>query len=126
MFTRSSLTSPNEVFVLRGLNESGKPAVDQLTKLAAAGLKGKSLDTGEDIWFEGAEGKQVHGWAIKPPGFKKGDQKKWPILLLIHGGPEGAWEDQWSNRWNPNIFAQQGYFVVAINPTGSTSFGQGM
>ncbi|KAI0688887.1 alpha/beta-hydrolase [Earliella scabrosa] len=124
VFTRSSLTSPNEVFVMRGLNESGKPAVDQLTKLAAAGLKGKSLDTGEDIWFEGAEGKQVHGWAIKPPGFKKGDTKKWPILLLIHGGPEGAWEDQWSNRWNPNIFAQQGYFVVAINPTGSTSFGQ--
>lgn len=85
----------------------------------------------------------MHGWTLKPPGFKKGDEKAWPILLLIHGGPEGAWEDQWSNRWNPNsecfvqrrvseanvgallVFAQQGYFVVAINPTGSTSFGQG-
>ncbi|KAI0755168.1 alpha/beta-hydrolase [Daedaleopsis nitida] len=124
LFTRSSLTSPNEVFVMRGLDESGKPTVDQLTKLAAAGLKGKSLDGGEEIWFEGAEGKQVQGWVVKPPGFKKGDKKKWPILLAIHGGPEGAWEDQWSNRWNLNMFAQQGYFVVAINPTGSTSFGQ--
>ncbi|TFK82680.1 alpha/beta-hydrolase [Polyporus arcularius HHB13444] len=124
VFTRSSLTSPNEIFVLRGLNETGKLVVDKLTKLADSGLHGKSLDSGDDFWFEGAEGKKVQGWTIKPPGFKAGDKKKWPILLAIHGGPEGAWEDQWSNRWNLNIFAQQGYFVVAINPTGSTSFGQ--
>ncbi|KAI0670984.1 alpha/beta-hydrolase [Trametes maxima] len=124
VFSRSSLTSPNEAFVLRGLDESGEPTVDQLTRIAVPGLKGKSLDEGKDFWFEGAEGKKVHGWIIKPPGFKEGEKKKWPILLLIHGGPEGAWEDQWSTRWNPNIFAQQGYVVIAINPTGSTSFGQ--
>ncbi|KAI0822032.1 alpha/beta-hydrolase [Trametes gibbosa] len=124
VFTRSSLTSPNDVFVLRELDDSGEPKVDQVTRFAAAGLKGKSLHEGEDFWFEGAEGKTIHGWLLKPPGFKQGESKKWPVLLLIHGGPEGAWEDQWSNRWNPNIFAQQGYIVVAINPTGSTSFGQ--
>ena len=62
------------------------------------------MDEGSDFWFEGAEGKKVHGWTLKPPGFKagEGEEKKWPVLLLIHGGPEGAWEDQWSNRWNPN------------------------
>ncbi|KAI0775548.1 alpha/beta-hydrolase [Trametes elegans] len=124
VFTRSSLTSPNDVFVLRDLDEGGTPRVDQLTRFAAAGLKGKSLAPGEDFWFEGAEGKKIHGWVIKPPGFKEGEKKKWPILLIIHGGPEGAWEDQWSTRWNPNAFAQQGYVVVAINPTGSTTFGQ--
>ncbi|KAI9058154.1 alpha/beta-hydrolase [Trametes sanguinea] len=124
VFTRSSLTAPNDVFVLRDLDESGKPKVDQITKFSAEGLKGKSLDEGSDFWFEGAEGKKVHGWVIKPPGFKKGDKKKWPILMAIHGGPEGAWEDQWSNRWNLNVFAQQGYVVIAINPTGSTSYGQ--
>ncbi len=96
------MTSPNEVFVLRGLNETGKLVVDKLTKLADSGLHGKSLDSGDDFWFEGAEGKKVQGWTIKPPGFKSGDKKKWPILLAIHGGPEGAWEDQWSNRWNLN------------------------
>ncbi len=86
VFTRSSLTSPNDVFIIRGLNESGKPTVDQLTKFSTEGLKGKSLDSGEDFWFEGAEGKKIHGWAIKPPGFKKGEKKQWPILLAIHGG----------------------------------------
>jgi dipeptidyl aminopeptidase/acylaminoacyl peptidase len=45
--------------------------------------------------------------------------------LLIHGGPQSAWEDNWSTRWNPQVFAQQGYVVVTINPTGSTTFGQG-
>jgi len=45
-------------------------------------------------------------------------------LMIIHGGPQGAWEDSWSTRWNPNVFAQQGYFIIAINPTGSTGFGQ--
>ncbi|KAG9094444.1 hypothetical protein FRC07_011302, partial [Ceratobasidium sp. 392] len=66
-------------------------------------------------------------WIVRPPGadaesVKEG--KKWPAVLLIHGGPQGAWEDSWSTRWNPQVFAQQGYFVVAINPTGSTTFGQ--
>lgn len=89
VFTRSSLTSPNDVFVLRELNESGKPKVDQLTNFAAAGLKGKSLAAGEDFFFEGAEGKKIHGWVIKPPGFKEGEKKKWPILLAIHGGAYG-------------------------------------
>lgn len=80
------MTSPNDVFVLRKLNESGKPKVDQLTNFAAAGLKGKSLAAGEGFFFEGAEGKKIHGWVIKPPGFKEGEKKKWPILLAIHGG----------------------------------------
>ncbi len=143
LYTRSSLTTPNDVFVLHSLD--AKPATEQLTRFTANGLQGKSLDTGSDFWFEGAEGKTVHGWLLKPPGFKEGEKKKWPILLMIHGGPEGAWDDGWSNRWNLNsewsvcwvltdeaglirgtVFAQQGYVVVAINPTGSTGFGQGM
>ncbi|OCH92867.1 alpha/beta-hydrolase [Obba rivulosa] len=131
LFTRSSLTSPNDVFVLRGLEHldvrapaTFTPDVQQLTRFAADALEEKSLVEGEDFWFEGAEGKRVHGWLLKPPGFKEGEKKKWPIVMLIHGGPQGAWEDQWSTRWNPNIFANQGYFTIAINPTGSTSFGQ--
>jgi dipeptidyl aminopeptidase/acylaminoacyl peptidase len=43
---------------------------------------------------------------------------------LIHGGPQGAWEDGWSFRWNPQLWAAQGYVVVLPNPRGSTGFGQ--
>lgn len=91
LFTRSSLTSPNDVYVLRGLERvtpagAEKPRLEQLTRFAADALEGKSLDPGEDFWFEGAEGRKVHGWLLKPPGFKKGDKKKWPIVVLIHGG----------------------------------------
>lgn len=133
LFTYNSLTSPNDVYVFRGLDDldlhsdskkAFKGKVEQLTRFAENDLKGKSLSPGEDFWFEGAEGKKVQGFTLKPPGFKEGDKKKWPVVLLIHGGPQGVWADQWSTRWNPNIFAQQGYFTVAINPTGSSSFGQ--
>jgi dipeptidyl aminopeptidase/acylaminoacyl peptidase len=51
-------------------------------------------------------------------------------IILAHerrsGGPQGAWEDQWSTRWNPNVWASAGYVVFAPNPTGSTTFGQAL
>ncbi|KII90539.1 hypothetical protein PLICRDRAFT_106263 [Plicaturopsis crispa FD-325 SS-3] len=127
LFSRSSLTSPNDVFVLRGLAANGTAnalQTEQVTKLTEAALKEKALAAGEDIWFKGAGGRDVQGWVLKPKGWVAGETAKWPVVLLIHGGPQGAWEDQWSTRWNPNVFAQQGYFTVAINPTGSTTFGQ--
>ncbi|PCH40235.1 alpha/beta-hydrolase [Wolfiporia cocos MD-104 SS10] len=134
LFTRSSLTAPNDVYVINNLEQldllSGEsrtafqPNVAQLTKFSEDALQGKNLSPGEDFWFEGAEGRQVQGWIVKPPGFKEGESNKWPVVILIHGGPQGAWEDQWSTRWNPNVFAQQGYIVIAMNPTGSTTFGQ--
>jgi dipeptidyl aminopeptidase/acylaminoacyl peptidase len=61
-------------------------------------------------------------WVLKPPGFDP--KKKWPVAFLVHGGPQGAWEDGWSNRWNPSLWAAQGYVVVLPNPRGSTGFGQ--
>ncbi|KAF8755118.1 Alpha beta-hydrolase [Rhizoctonia solani] len=69
----------------------------------------------EEFWFTGAKDKRVQGWIVRPPGLTKG--KKYPVVLLIHGGPQSAWEDNWSTRWNPQVFAQQGYVVVTINPT---------
>jgi poly(3-hydroxybutyrate) depolymerase len=66
----------------------------------------------------------VMGWVNKPPGFKEGQEKKWPLAFLIHGGPQGAWEDSWSTRWNQAMFAAKGYITVAVNPTGSTGYGQ--
>ena len=61
-------------------------------------------------------------WVLKPPGFDP--SKKWPLAYLVHGGPQGAWEDGWSFRWNPEAWAAQGYVVALPNPRGSTGFGQ--
>ncbi len=65
---------------------------------------------------------KIHGWVMKPPQFEAG--KKFPVLLLIHGGPQGAWLDSWSTRWNYQMFATGGYGLVIVNPTGSTGYGQ--
>ena len=76
----------------------------------------------EWFWFEGAGGTKVHGAIVRPPHFDA--PKKYPTLLLIHGGPEGAWEDSWTYRWNSEVFAAGGYVAVMINPRGSTGYGQ--
>ncbi|PWY68629.1 dipeptidyl peptidase V [Aspergillus heteromorphus CBS 117.55] len=66
----------------------------------------------------------LHSWIIYPQGFDK--TKTYPLALFIHGGPQGAWRDSWSTRWNPKVFADQGYVVIAPNPTGSTGFGDAL
>lgn len=91
------------MFVVRNLvGRMRNLEIQKITHFTETDLKDKFLDSGEEFWFEGAEGNTVQGWAIKPKGFKAGEKKKWPVVLLIHGGPQDAWEDAWSNRWNPN------------------------
>ena len=68
------------------------------------------------------QGQKIQYWLIKPPDFDA--SKTYPVVFLIHGGPQGAWEDAWSSRWNPSLWAAQGWIVVAPNPRGSTGFGQ--
>ncbi|MCJ1424988.1 hypothetical protein MMC29_002876, partial [Sticta canariensis] len=75
-----------------------------------------------DIWFKGSGDYKVHAWVLKPSNFTEG--KKYPLAYLIHGGPQGAWNDEWNTRWNPAVFAEQGYVVITPNPTGSTGYGQ--
>ncbi|PLB35375.1 dipeptidyl peptidase DppV [Aspergillus candidus] len=83
-------------------------------------LKGLGPDDIDEIWFKG-ESADIHAWVIYPEGFDK--SKKYPLAYLIHGGPQSSWGNSWSSRWNPKVFADQGYVVVAPNPTGSTGFG---
>lgn len=73
-------------------------------------------------WPGAAPHTTVHAWVVKPSHFDP--DKKYPLAYLIHGGPQGAWTDSWSTRWNPAIFAEQGYVVICPNPTGSTGYGQ--
>jgi dipeptidyl aminopeptidase/acylaminoacyl peptidase len=76
----------------------------------------------EEFHFSGAGGTPVQGFLLKPPGFEEG--KKYPLIFLIHGGPQGAWDDIFHWRWNYQMFAAPGYVVAAVNPRGSTGFGQ--
>jgi dipeptidyl aminopeptidase/acylaminoacyl peptidase len=60
--------------------------IEQITTFTKDSLEGKKLSPGEEFWFTGAHGKRVQGWVLKPRGFKEGEKKKWPVVLLIHGG----------------------------------------
>lgn len=96
LFTQSSFTSPNDVFIIRDLKllEKAILAGDQvesiqaerITNFSESDLKNKNLSPGEEFWFKGAAGKDVQGWAMKPKGWKAGEKKKWPVILFIHGG----------------------------------------
>jgi dipeptidyl aminopeptidase/acylaminoacyl peptidase len=76
----------------------------------------------ESFTFKGANDEEVHGFMVKPPGFDS--NKKYPLKFLIHGGPQGAWGNSWTYRWNAELFAANGYVVVMINFHGSTGYGQ--
>ena len=117
-FARTSLTMPAEIFTA---NSDGT-GVHQLTHQNAALLSQLDLPKPEAFWFEGAEKTQVEGFMIRPPNFNPA--KKYPALLLIHGGPQNSWTDAWGYRWNQQVMAAPGYIVLAINTRGSTGYGQ--
>jgi dipeptidyl aminopeptidase/acylaminoacyl peptidase len=81
-----------------------------------------AVNPAEDFWFTGAAGAKVQGFIVKPPNWKPG--KKYPAILLVHGGPQGAWLDEWHGRWNYQMFAATGAALIIINPRGSTGYGQ--
>ena len=95
---------------------------EHLTHLNEALLAQLDLPKMEDFWFTAADKTKLQGFIIRPPGFDPA--KKYPVKFLIHGGPQGAWGDAWSYRWNAELFAANGYVVVMINPRGSTGYGQ--
>ncbi len=138
LFTRMSLKAPIEIFGADATAE-GCPArtgdVDKgkekdcslskdwpVTHVNDQLLSQISMSDGEPFSFTGAHGDWVEGTLVKPPNFDPG--KKYPVKFLIHGGPQGAWGDDWSFRWNPELFAANGYVVIMINFHGSTGYGQ--
>jgi len=115
---RQSVAHPVDIYTL---DAKGQPLL-QLTHVNDELLQQLALQPVEPFWFEGADGAKVQGFILRPPNFDP--MQKYPVLFLIHGGPQGAWQDSWSYRWNPNLFAAPGYVIVAINPRGSTGYGQ--
>ncbi|ETN42644.1 uncharacterized protein HMPREF1541_01801 [Cyphellophora europaea CBS 101466] len=109
VYTIVDPTSPEKAQVVSSLMEGGS-------------MFGLSPSQVSSLWWKGANDHPVHALMMRPSFFKAGE--KYPLAYLIHGGPQGAWNDQWSTRWNPAVFAEQGYIVVCPNPTGSTGYGQ--
>jgi dipeptidyl aminopeptidase/acylaminoacyl peptidase len=118
VFLHQSATSPPELWQA-GLDGKGKKAFTSLNRAALGQLDLANL---ESFGFAGANGDSVFGWLLKPPGFDP--RKSYPLLYLIHGGPQSAWVDEWHQRWNYAMFAARGYVVAAVNPHGSTGYGQ--
>ena len=94
----------------------------QLTHFNAARLVDIRFGDYQFFTFKGWNGDTVQGYVMKPVGYVAG--KKYPVAFLIHGGPQGAWTNDFHYRWNPETYAGQGYAVVAINFHGSTGYGQ--
>ena len=96
--------------------------IRHLTHLNDSLLAQLDLAPLESFWFTAADKTKLQGFIIRPPGFDAA--KKYPVKFLIHGGPQGAWGDAWSYRWNAELFAANGYVVVMVDPRGSTGYGQ--
>lgn len=120
----SRLTHPAEVFAIRLDGEflSTKVPGKNVSRANESLLSELSLPEASSVTVAGADNDPMQMWILTPPGFNT--TQKWPLAYLVHGGPQGAWSDSWSFRWNPQIWAAQGYVVAAPNPRGSTGFGQ--
>ena len=117
-FERTSLIMPAEVFVASG--DGSNP--HQVTHHNDALLGKLDMNAPESFWFEGAAGSRVQAMLIRPPKFDA--TKKYPLLVLLHGGPQTMWTDAWGYRWNAEVFSAAGYVTLMINRHGSTGYGQ--
>jgi len=141
LFTRMSIKAPNEIhgvavadmrpqklvtgqeLTVRLEEALGEPETGKrLSRLNDSLLSQIAMQPLESFWFTGAANTKVEGFIIKPLGFDAA--KKYPVKFLIHGGPQGAWGNSWSYRWNAQLFAANGYVIIMINPRGSTGYGQ--
>ncbi len=120
-FTRMSVGAPNEIYRLDIPESKGNATA--VTHMNDALLSQIDMQPLESFTFKGANDEEVQGFMVKPPGFDP--NKKYPLKFLIHGGPQGAWGNEWTYRWNAELFAASGnYLVVMINFHGSTGYGQ--
>ena len=118
VFERTSLTKPAEIFAAA----SDGSDLRQITHQNDSILASLKMNEPETFWFEGADGTRVQAMLIRPPDFDA--SKKYPLLVLLHGGPETMWSNAWGYRWNAQMFSAPGYVTLMINRRGSTGYGQ--
>jgi dipeptidyl aminopeptidase/acylaminoacyl peptidase len=118
VYTQQTGASPVELY--RAASTGGVAVA--LTHLNDQTLNAHQLTPLEEYWVDAPDGGRVQYFVVKPYGFRA--DAKYPVLMLIHGGPQGAWGHSWTYRWNAQVFAAAGYLVVEPNPRGSTGYGQ--
>ncbi|KZC15284.1 MULTISPECIES: S9 family peptidase [unclassified Rhodanobacter] len=118
LLIRDDLKRPADVYLAAADGSSLK----QVTHFNAADLKNAKVGDAEFFTFKGWNNETVQGYVVKPVDYQPG--KTYPVAFIIHGGPQGAMENGWSYRWNPQTYAGQGFAVVTVNFHGSTGYGQ--
>jgi len=117
-FTWANLAAPADLYVTS--ISGGTP--QRLTALNQSLLAQRSLGAFEQFSFKGWNDETVYGYVVKPFGWTA--QKHFPIAFIVHGGPQGSFQNLWNYRWNAQIFAAHGYGVVMIDFHGSPGYGQ--
>ncbi|WP_049621763.1 alpha/beta hydrolase family protein [Frateuria defendens] len=118
LLARDDLKRPADLYEA---GASGR-GLKQVTHFNTARLKGTQVGDFEFFTFKGWNGERVQGYVVKPVGYRR--SRRYPVAFIIHGGPQGAMENGWSYRWNPQTYAGQGFAVVTVNFHGSTGYGQ--
>jgi dipeptidyl aminopeptidase/acylaminoacyl peptidase len=118
VFLKQAMNRPSDIFSFDASTRRLAPITDVNKELLAQ----LAMNPAEEFWFEGADKDKVHGWLLKPPFFDP--SKKYPLLLLIHGGPHGPWKDEFHYRWNAQMFSAPGYVTAMINFHASSGYGQ--
>ncbi|MBN2411822.1 S9 family peptidase [candidate division KSB1 bacterium] len=116
-FKQQAVNMPDEIFKVNSKNQ-----IEQITFLNKPLLDQLVMNPVEDYWFDSFDGKKAHCLLLKPPFFDP--DKKYPLIFLIHGGPQGMWSDDYHYRWNASMFAAPGYIVAMVNFRGSHGYGQ--
>lgn len=118
VFANSSIAMPPEIYRANsdGTNVGAVTSINQ-TQMSRADLR-----DAEEVEWTGAVNRKIHGFLVRPADFDA--SRKYPLMVLIHGGPQSAWNDSWSYRWNPQVWTDAGYIVFMPNPRGSLGYGQ--
>ncbi|MBI4546609.1 MAG: S9 family peptidase [Ignavibacteriae bacterium] len=118
VFSHQTLSRPVEIYTV---SSDGKN-LRQLTHVNDSLFSQIMFTEPEYVWYTGEENANVQTWILRPPMFDA--TKKYPLVFWVHGGPQGAFMNSWSYRWNAQLWAAQGYVLALPNPRGSTGFGQ--
>lgn len=113
-----SAMNPPEIFRLDLQDRTQRP----LTTFNADKVAQIDWQPLRHFWFTSKAGKRIHNMIALPPRFDQ--SKKYPLLVLMHGGPHTMWRDNWGLRWNYHLLARPGYVVLLTNYSGSTGFGE--
>ncbi|MFZ5609048.1 MAG: prolyl oligopeptidase family serine peptidase [Pseudomonadota bacterium] len=117
-YVRRDLESPEDLYVTRADGRAPR----RLTEVNAAALSNVAMGKAEQFSFPGWNGETVHGYVLRPANFSDG--KRYPVAFIVHGGPQSSFANDWSYRWNPQVYAGAGYGVVFVDFHGSTGYGQ--